>query len=138
MYYSRELKDKVVKEFLKGDVTKAFLQRKYNILGNSTINRWVANYHKDKFEVKTFKALVNNEKLETTNTLNNNFNIGNVVMSKEQINLLEKLSKQVKDLEQEVNKLQKERDTYKYKSIILDELVNVAEKNYNIKIKKNT
>lgn len=139
MYYSKEFKIKVVKEFLKGDVSKVFLQRKYNILGHSTIKNWVENYHKDKFNNDTFKSKANiekskNEILKTTNY----FILGNVIMSKEQTELLEKMAKQVKELEQEVNKLQKERDTYKYESLILNKLVDVAEKNYKIQIKKNT
>ena len=139
MYYSKEFKIKVVKEFLKGDVSKVFLQRKYNILGHSTIKNWLENYHKDKFYNDTFKSKANiekskNEILKTTNY----FILGNVIMSKEQTELLEKMAKQVKELEQEVVKLQKERDNYKYESLILNKLVDVAEKNYKIQIKKNT
>ena len=76
----------------------------------------------------------NNEILKTTNY----FMIGNVIVSKEQTNLLEKMAIKVKELEQEVDKLQKERDNYKYESLILNKLVDVAEKNYKIQIKKNT
>jgi transposase len=134
MFYSTEFKIKVVKEFLKGDVSKAFLKRKYNILGHSTIQRWVINYHKDKFNSITFNNKLKQEKLKNQN----NFTIGNVIMSKEQINLLEQMSNKVKELEKQVDQLQKERDTYKYESIILNKLVDVAEKNYNIQLKKNT
>jgi transposase len=134
MYYSTEFKIKVVKEFLKGDVSKVFLQRKYNIVGHSTIQKWVEKYQKDKFNNVTF-----NNKFKDDNLKNENcFTIGNVIMSKEQINLLEQMSNKVKELEKEVDRLQKERDNYKYESLILNKLVDVAEKNYNIQIKKNT
>jgi transposase-like protein len=134
MYYSTEFKIKVVKEFLKGDVSKVFLQRKYNIVGHSTIQKWVEKYHKDKFNNVTFINKIKDDKLKNENC----FTIGNVIMSKEQINLLEQMSNKVKELEKEVDRLQKERDNYKYESLILNKLVDVAEKNYNIQIKKNT
>ena len=139
MYYSKEFKIKVVKEFLKGDVSKVFLRRKYNILGHSTIQKWVIKYNKDKFNNVTFNSISKNKKSKNEILKTKNyFIIGNVIMSKEQTNLLEKMANKVRELEQEVNKLQKERDTYKYESLILNKLVDVAEKNYNIQIKKNT
>lgn len=134
MFYSIEFKLKVVKEFLKGDVSKAFLRRKYNILGHSTIQKWILKYHKDKFNTVTFNNQLKNKKIKNQN----NFTIGNVIMSQQQINLLEQMTNKVKELEKQLDQLQKERDIYKYESLILNKLVDVAEKNYNIQIKKNT
>lgn len=128
MYYSQELKTKVVEEFLAGNIRKSELMKKYNILGNSTIDRWIIKYNKDKIDFDTFNDYKNE---------GNYFKTGTVIMSKQQINTLDSLTKQVKELEKEVAKLQNDRDTFKYKSIIYENLVEFAEKKYNINIKKN-
>lgn len=128
MDYSEELKTKVVEEFLVGNIRKSELRKKYNILGNGSIDRWIIKYNKDKINFDTF----NDSKNE-----GNYFKNGTVIMSKQQINTLDSLTKQVKELEKEVAKLQNDRDTFKYKSIIYENLVEFAEKKYKINIKKN-
>lgn len=128
MDYSQELKTKVVEEFLAGNIRKSELRKKYNILGNGTIDRWIIKYNKDKINFDTFNGSKNE---------GNYFNNGTVIMSKQQVNTLDSLTKQVKELEKEVAKLQNDRDTFKYKSIIYENLVEFAEKKYKINIKKN-
>ena len=128
MDYSQELKTKVVEEFLVGNIRKSELRKKYNILGNGTIDRWIIKYNKDKINIDTFNGSKNE---------GNYFKNGTVIMSKQQINTLDSLTKQVKELEKEVAKLQNDRDTFKYKSIIYENLVEFAEKKYKINIKKN-
>jgi transposase-like protein len=51
--YSEAFKRQVVSEFERGLFTKAELQRRYTILGNSCIPRWLKKYGKFTYEDKT-------------------------------------------------------------------------------------
>ena len=51
--YSEAFKRQVVSEFEIGLFTKAELQRRYTILGNSCIPRWLKKYGKFTYEYKT-------------------------------------------------------------------------------------
>ena len=50
--YSEAFKRQVVSEFERGLFTKAELRRRYNILGNSCIPRWLKKYGKFTYEDK--------------------------------------------------------------------------------------
>lgn len=50
--YSEAFKRQVVSEFERGLFTKAELRRRYNILGNSCISRWLKKYGKFAYEDK--------------------------------------------------------------------------------------
>jgi len=50
--YSEAFKRQVVSEFERGLFTKAELRRRYNILGNSCISRWLKKYGKFTYEDK--------------------------------------------------------------------------------------
>jgi len=52
-FYSEAFKRQVVSEFERGLFTKAELRRRYNILGNSCIPRWLKKFGKFTYEDNT-------------------------------------------------------------------------------------
>ena len=114
MYYPEELKLEIVNEVLQGRITQAEASRKYSIKGHSTILKWLKKYG---------------------------------TLPDSQINKGEKMSikeEQLKKYEERISKLEKilvdreiELENEKLKARLYDRMINLAERDYKIKIKKN-
>ena len=113
--YSMSFKLSVVQEYETSKVSLAFLQRKYGIQGSYTVKRWIEKY--SNFDVSN-KSLHSMEK------------------SKDQ-ELLE-LQQQVRLLERKNARLEKELELQDMKAEFFDMMIDIAEKEYNIDIRKNS
>jgi transposase-like protein len=105
------LKLQVVQEYLSTGVSQRELQRKYHFGGSENINRWIRKFG---FEVP------DNEQLETT-----------LIMRKE----AEKTAHEL-ELEARVRKLEEELRYEKFRTLALNTLIDVAERDLKITIRK--
>ena len=113
--YSMSFKLSVVREYETTKVSLSFLQRKYGIQGSQTVKRWLEKY--GNFDVSN-KSLNYMEK------------------SKDQ-ELLE-LQQQIRLLERKNARLEKELELKDMKAEFFDMMIDIAEKEYNIAIRKNS
>lgn len=105
----------VVQEYETTKVSLGFLQRRYGIQGSYTVKRWIEKY-------------------------------GNVDVSNKSLDFMEKskdqelleLQQKVRLLERKNTRLEKELELKDIKVEFFDMMINIAEKEYNIAIRKNT
>jgi transposase len=110
--YSDEFKYMVVQEYLNSDFSQQELQKKYFIRGNSCITNWMFKFGLKDRPVPT--------KLMNSKT-----------MTKGRKKLPEELA-----LEAKVKELEKALEYEKLRSLALDTMINVAERNLKISIRK--
>lgn len=113
--YSMTFKLEVVSEVEKGQLTVTGAKRKYGIQGRSTVLNWLRKYGKFDWENQT---------------------PSNMPKSSER-KLLE-LEQKVKLLEKQKRFLEKQVANADKKSVIFDMMIDLAEKEYNIPIRKNS
>lgn len=113
--YSMNFKLSVVKEIETTDIGLCAIARKYGIQSESTVKRWLEKY--GTYDWQNIKG-------------------GNMTKSKEQI-LLE-LQEKVKQLEKKNARLEHEIEMKEHKAAIFDLMIDLAEKEYNINIRKNS
>ena len=113
--YSMSFKLSVVQEYETSRLSLETIQRKYGIQGSHTLKRWIEKY--------------------------GNFDVSNkshcpVEKSKEQ-QLLE-LEQKIKLLERKNARLEKELELKDIKAELFDMMIDIAEKEYHIDIRKNS
>lgn len=109
------LKLGIVQEVESGELSVTSAQRKYGIQGRSTVLNWLRKYGSFDWENQT---------------------PSNMPKNKDQIIL--ELEAKVKLLEKQKHQLEKQADRADKKSIIFDMMIDLAEKEYNIPIRKNS
>jgi transposase-like protein len=115
--YSMNFKLTVVEEVEKGHITYKQAQKKYGIQGKSTVLSWLRKYGNFDWENQTPHT-----------------------MSKEKTpeqKLLE-LEQKIRLLEKQNNRLRHQIEKSDKKAIIFDMMIDIAEKEYNIAIRKNS
>jgi transposase-like protein len=111
--YTDEFKFKVVDEYLKTDATLAELQRKYGIKGKNNISNWVRKFGQEK---------PTPEQIELQNAM------------KEQ----NQKSPREKELELENQQLKKELEKERLRTLALNTMIDIAERDLKIKVRKNS
>ncbi len=114
-HYSISFKLAVVREYEETRTSLRALQRKYGIRGNSTVKRWIEKYA--------------------------NFDLRNrtcAPMEKSREQELRELREKVRHLEVRNARLEKELEKKEVKAGILDLMIEMAEKEYRIDIRKNS
>jgi len=111
MYYPEELKLEVISKVQSNQITQAEAMRQYDIRGHSTILKWIKKY-----------GYLQEEELTRSKEMKNK--------QEEQANRIRKLEKLLADKELELSDV-------KLKSKILEKIIDLAEQDMNIKIKKN-
>jgi transposase len=106
--YSEALKMQVVREVECGKITQAGACRRYGILGHSTVLKWCRKYGRQNYRVK----------MEAKGK----------VMEERDIELLR--------LRNENNALKEELESARFKNVVLETLVDVAERELGIPIRK--
>lgn len=109
--FSDELKFRVVQEYLSTDVSGKELKQKYNIKGNNCINNWIR-----KFGLET----PSNQEIELQSTM---------AKQKEKTPYEQELESRVSKLEQQLGKEQ-------LRTLALDTLIDIAERDLKIPIRK--
>lgn len=127
--YSEELKHHVCQEFLRGEIGIRALSKKYNISSHSSIHSWLRKfgYVEDSSDVKV--------KFKTVQIGLNNFDIvkdSNFYMSSQ-----EPTSPSSNDSE-EVQRLKRELEEAKLKAEAYQRMIEIAEKELNISIRKKS
>ena len=113
--YSMSFKLQVVSEVERGELSVSGAQRKYGIQGRSTVTIWLRKYGNFDWENQT---------------------PSNMPKTPEQ--RIMELEAKVKLLEKQKKLLEKQVDHADKKSIIFDMMIDIAEKEYNIPIRKNS
>lgn len=113
--YSMSLKLVVVQEIESGELSTTGAQRKYGIQARSTVVNWLRKYGTFDWENQT---------------------PSNMPKSKDQ--QLMELEQKVRLLEKQKAMLEKQVERADKKSIIFDMMIDLAEKEYNIPIRKNS
>lgn len=113
--YSMSFKLSVVSEIECGEISVTGAQRKYGIQGNATVINWLRKYGTFDWENQT---------------------PSNMPKSKDQ-KILE-LEQKIKLLEKQKALLEKQAETSDKKAIFFDMMINMAEKEFNIPIRKNS
>jgi len=111
--YSMSFKLQVVQEIESGELSISAARKKYGIQGGDTVNIWVRKYGTFDWELKTPSN-----------------------MPKTQDQKLMELEQKVKLLEKQKAFLEKQVETADKKAIIFDMMISLAEKEYNIPIRK--
>ena len=111
--YSHAFKLQVVSEIERGEISKKGAQRKYGIQGDSTIRNWQKKY----------------------GTLDLDYQTERTKMKSPEQKLLE-LEQQIKLLEKKNSTLEKELDQTNKKAIFFDMMIDIAERDLNISIRK--
>ena len=106
--YTEAFKMQVVREVEGGEITQAEAGRRYGILGHSTILKWCREYGRLKFT--------------------RNRGMKRMVMEERDIELLR--------LRNEVHELKQELEAARIKNVVLETLVDVAERELQIPIRK--
>ncbi len=115
--YSMNFKLSVVEEVEKGQLTYKQAQAKYGIQGRSTVLMWLRKYGSFDWENQTPNTMSKDKTPEQE--------------------LLE-LEQKVRLLEKQNARLQHEADRADKKAIIFDMMIELAEQEYNISIRKNS
>lgn len=113
--YSMSFKLSVVREVETTNISLGAVTRKYGIQGNQTVRRWLEKY--GTFDWTNMKG-------------------GNMPKSKDQIML--ELQEKVKQLEKKNARLEHELEMRDHKAAIFDMMIDIAEKEYKIDIRKNS
>ena len=113
--YSMPFKLEVVEEIERGELSVTGAKRKYGIQGRSTVVNWLRKYGNFDWENQTPSN-----------------------MPKSQERKLLELEQKVKLLEKQKSMLEKQVEKADKKSIIFDYMIDLAEKEYNISIRKNS
>ena len=113
--YSMSFKLEVIKEIESGLISTTGAQRKYGIQSRSTVMNWLRKYGTFDWENQT---------------------PSNMPQSKEQ--RLMELEARVKLLEKQKGMLEDQVERADKKAIIFDMMIDIAEKEYNISIRKNS
>lgn len=113
--YSMTFKLSVVKEVETTDIGLCAVARKYGIQSESTVKRWMEKY--GTFDWSNIKG-------------------GNMPKSKDQI--LMELQEKVKQLEKKNARLEHDLEMKDHKAAFFDLMIDIAEKEYNIDIRKNS
>lgn len=113
--YSMSFKLSVVQEYESTKISLEALKRKYGIQGDSTIRRWI-------------------EKYGNFDTRNKSYNH----MEKSKDQELFELQQKIKLLERKNARLEKELELKDMKAEFFDMMIDIAEKEYNINIRKNS
>lgn len=112
-HYTDELKLKIVQEYLSTDVSQEELMRKYQFGGSGNIQNWMRKFGlTEPIEGPSFKHSVMGKATEKT--------------VKE------------KELEVRIKQLEKELDYEKLRTHALDTMINIAEKELKISIRKKS
>jgi len=106
--YTEAFKVHVVMEIESGRITQSEANRKYGILGHSTVLKWCRKYG--------------------SHPLHRNPRARSASMDKKEIELLQ--------LHNEIKALKEELETARVKNVVLETLVNVAERELHIPIRK--
>jgi len=112
--YSMSFKMQVVNEVESGEINVTAAQHKYGIQGNATVLNWLRKYGTFDWEYK----------------------ISTTTMPKTQEQRLLELEQKVKLLEKQKATLEKQVEIADKKAIIFDMMISLAEKEYNIPIRK--
>ena len=113
--YSMSFKLAVVHEYESTRISQRALQSKYGIQGNDTVRRWSEKYSNFDITNKSHKPMEKSKDQE----------------------LLE-LRQKVKMLERKNARLEKELEQKDMKAEFFDMMIDIAEKEYNIDIRKNS
>lgn len=113
--YSMSFKLSVVQEYESGKASLCYLQRKYGIQGNQTVKRWIEKYGNFDISNKTLRPMEKSKDQE----------------------LLE-LRQKVRLLERRNARLEKELEQKDMKAEFFDMMIDIAEKEYDIDIRKNS
>lgn len=113
--YSLSFKLSVVSEIEQGNLSISGAQKKYGIQGDSTVRNWLRKYGTFDWENQT---------------------PGNMPKNKDQ-KILE-LEQRIKVLEKQKAFLEKQAEQSDMKAAFFDMMVDMAEKEYNISIRKNS
>lgn len=113
--YSMSFKLAVVQEYENTGISQMALQRKYGIQGNNTLKRWIEKYSNFDVSNKSHKPMEKSKDQE----------------------LLE-LRQKVRLLERKNARLEKELEQKDMKAEFFDLMIDIAEKEYNIDIRKNS
>lgn len=113
--YSMSFKLSVVQEYETSRLSLESIQRKYGIQGSQTVKRWIQKY--------------------------GNFDVSNkshIPMEKSKEQQLLELEQKVKLLERKNARLEKELELKDMKAEFFDTMIDIAEKEYHIDIRKNS
>ena len=113
--YSDSFKLQVVREIERGELSTTGAKRKYGIQSRSTVVNWLRKYGNFDWENQTPSK-----------------------MQKTPDQRIMELEAKVKLLEKQKKRLEKQADHADKKSIIFDMMIDIAEKEYNIPIRKNS
>lgn len=113
--YSMSFKLQVVQEVESGELSRKGACRKYGIQASSTITQWLRKYGNFDWENKTPSS-----------------------MPKTPEQRILELEQKVRLLEKQKNRLESEAQQSDKKAIIFDMMIDLAEKEYNIDIRKNS
>ncbi|MNL10944.1 hypothetical protein D3C87_1317610 [compost metagenome] len=113
--YSMSFKLQVVQEIERGELSARAARLKYGIQGDSTVVNWLRKYGNFDWEHQTPSN-----------------------MPKSQEQKLMELEQRVKLLEKQKAQLEKQAEQADKKAIIFDMMIDLAEKEYNIPIRKNS
>ena len=113
--YSMSFKLQVVQEIERGDLSLSTASLKYGIQGSHTVGRWVQKYGIFDMGIKIL-----------------------LDMKKSPQQRILELEQQVKLLEKQKRFLERQVETADKKSIIFDMMIDMAEKEYKIPIRKNS
>jgi len=109
------MKLQIVGDIEQGQLSVTSAQRRYGIQSRATVVRWLRKYGNFDWENQT---------------------LSNMPKSKDQ-KILE-LEAKIKLLEKQKHQLERQADKADKKSIIFDMMIDIAEKEYNIPIRKNS
>jgi transposase-like protein len=112
--YSLSFKLQLVQEIEQGELTKTQAKLKYGIQGDSTVSKWLQKYGNFDWEHQTNKAMLKTPEQR-------------ILELEAKVKLLEKQKARAQHLAERADK----------KVIIFDMLVDLAEKEYDIQIRKN-
>lgn len=112
--YSLSFKLQLVQEIEQGELTKTQAKLKYGIQGDSTVRKWLQKYGNFDWEHQTIKTMSKTPEQK-------------ILELEAKVKLLEKQKARAEHLAERADK----------KVIIFDMLVDMAEKEYDIQIRKN-
>lgn len=110
-HYSDELKLEAVQEYLYTDISLEELKKKYSFTGEGNIYRWMRKFGLSRSPIEPIRI--------------------HTIMKKE----VEKTAKE-KELESKIKQLEKDLDYEKLRTHALDTMINIAEKELKITIRK--
>lgn len=113
--YSYAFKLQVVSEIERGELSQKGAQRKYGIQGNATVKNWLEKY----------------------STLDVDYQTQSSKMKSPEQKIME-LEQQIKLLEKKNRTLEKELNQTNKKAIFFDMMIDIAEKDLNISIRKKS